>query len=548
MPEREIIVIPATTNAAKTIESRQLKVAAYCRVSSDSDEQMNSVYAQQRHYTDMILRNQNWRMAGIYADEGISGARAENRPAFQKLLRHCKRGNIDLILTKSVSRFARNTLDSIGYVRQLKAMGVGVFFEKEGINTLEESSELLLTLLSSFAQEELASLSKNVKMGIRVAMREGKVNFQYKRLYGYQKGADGKPEVLPQQAEVVRRIFADYLAGQPVARIAQKLNEEQIQSPSSGKVWSVSTLQGMLQNEKYCGDVLLQKTYVTDPISKKVRKNNGELPKVYIKNNHPAIVTREIFERAQAEHGRRSSKRKVAKGCVTEQGKYSGKYALSEILLCGHCLTPYRRTVWTRRDGEKQPVWRCIKRLDYGNKYCAEAVTLDEISLKQAVVAALRATHGERQALLPTLQESLRQTLQGKGVGRFVPQQAEQRIAQLKEETMKLIQTSLSATAVTDVTENEERFKAMSDEILALQEQLTTYYATMQDTPLDHRLHEMMLTLEQEVEHGTYQDHLVRQLISSIRVTGEDTLQFTFRCGLVHEQRINAGVKKTKRI
>lgn len=439
MPEREIRIIPATVEHTTNLAGRRLKVAAYCRVSSDSDEQLNSVYAQERHYRDMILRNINWTMVGIYADEGISGAQAHNRPEFQKLLRHCKRGKIDLIVTRSVSRFARNTVDSLRYVRELQAMGVGIFFEKENINTLEETSEMMLTILSGFAQGELESLSQNVKMGKRIAMKEGKVTFQYKRLYAYQKGADGEPEVIPEQGEIIKRIFEQYLAGQTVAAIADALSADGVAAPTGSQKWGHSTVQGILQNEKYCGDVILQKTFVSDPLSKTVKKNNGELPKVYILNNHDPIVSREVFEQAQREHNRRSSKRKIAKAAITEQGKYSSKYALSELLLCGYCLTPYRRTVWTkrsadgnRRNGEKQAVWRCLKRLDYGSKYCKDAVTLDEQSLQQAIVDALKTTHGAREELLPTLRASLRQTLEGSVENGFSPRDAERRIAYLK--------------------------------------------------------------------------------------------------------------------
>ena len=229
---REVTVIPADErHSLKGYQTRQLRVASYSRVSTDFEEQLASFHTQKSYYTDLIMRTPEWTLAGTYADEGISGAAAEKRPDFMKMYRHCKRGKIDLIITKSISRFARNTLDSIGYVRKLKAMSVGVLFEKENINTLEENSEVVLTILASLAQEELNSLSQNVKMGKRMAMQEGKVFFQYDRLYAYQKGADGQPEIIPEQAEIVKRISISYLVGQSVTNILQELNDEGIPSP-----------------------------------------------------------------------------------------------------------------------------------------------------------------------------------------------------------------------------------------------------------------------------------------------------------------------------
>ncbi len=192
------------------------------------EEQLTSFYTQKSYYTELILKNPEWTLAGTYADEGISGASAEKRPDFMKMIRHCKKGKIDLIITKSISRFARNTLDSIGYVRKLKAMGVGVLFEKENINTLEENSEVVLTILASLAQEELNSLSMNVKMGKRMAMKEGKVTFQYNKIYAYKKGRDGQPEIIPEEAIIIRRIYESYLSGETTRTIADALNAEGI--------------------------------------------------------------------------------------------------------------------------------------------------------------------------------------------------------------------------------------------------------------------------------------------------------------------------------
>lgn len=545
--EREIIIIPASeTRSIRGLRSRQLRVASYSRVSTDFEEQLTSFHAQKAYYTDLIMRTPEWTLAGTYADEGLSGASAEKRPDFMRMIRHCKKGKIDLIITKSISRFARNTLDSIGYVRKLKAMGVGVLFEKENINTLEENSEVILTILASLAQEELNSLSQNVKMGKRMAMQEGKVFFQYKRCYAYKKGANGQPEIIPEEAEVIQRIYTSYLAGMSIEGIAGALQKDGVRSHSESGKWTTSTLRGILQNERYCGDVLLQKTYVTDPISKKVRKNNGELPKILIKNNHPPIVTREVYDLAQQERARRGSKPKVSKNSVTEQGKYSSLHALSEILICGECRTPYRRAVWTRRNGEKQAVWRCISRLDHGTKYCKDSATMDEESLHAAIMEAINATRNTRREMLPFLSVHLEHTFREQAQGEIDVAQIEGRISELKAETMALVE---QCTASNTVGENEGRLRALSDEVKALCEMLAQYRASSGagDT-IQSRIAGITEILENEPDaSGAYDDALVRQLIDTIRVMGEDRLEILFTCGLTCEQRVAPKVRKLNR-
>jgi len=542
---REIIIIPPKSSSSMLGKrNRQLRVASYSRVSTDFEEQLTSFRAQKAYYTDLIMRTPEWTLAGTYADEGLSGASAEKRPDFMRMYRHCKMGKIDLIITKSISRFARNTLDSIGYVRKLKAMGIGVLFEKENINTLEENSEVVLTILASLAQEELNSLSGNVKMGKRMAMQEGKVSFQYKRIYAYQRGVDDRPEVIPEEAEIVKRIFTGYLAGKSVQKIAEELNDEGVPTQTKKSAWTDGTLRGILQNERYCGDVILQKTYVTDPISKKVKKNNGELPKVYIKNNHTPIVSREIYERAQQEQSRRSCKKKVSKNSITEQSKYSSN-SLSEILICGECKTPYRRVIWTKRNGEKQPVWRCLSRLDYGTKYCKDSVTVDEESLHAAIMKAITATRNDRQMLIPVLTSHLERTMREKESETINVEQIEQRIAELKAATMELISESVSSNTV---GQNEARMKAMSDEIKDLHEILVQYRQTnsTEDT-IQHRVNEITELLLQEPEKSEYDDILVRQLIDTIQIMDENTLLITFKWGLEYKQSIDTKVRKLKR-
>ena len=352
-----VIFIPPKPEAVRA-SKRQLRVAAYCRVSTDDEEQLTSYEAQKNYYTDKIMTNKEWTMAGIFADEGITGTSARKRPEFLRMIRQCKQGKIDIVLTKSISRFARNTVDCLNYVRALKELGIAVIFEKENMNTLEIDSEILITMLGAFAQSESESISANVRWGIRQAMKEGKVTIQYKYLYGYRKGDDGKPEIIPN------------INGEPK--------------------WARSAIDSILTNEKYCGDVLLQKTYIDDCINKKVKKNTGQLPMYLVQNHHEGIISRETFDTAQAELARRSAgKSPSKKNAPTGRSRYSSKYALSNRLYCGECGTRYQRCTWRNRDGSKRIVWRCVSRVDYGNTYCHDSPTLDEEPLHRAILAAI---------------------------------------------------------------------------------------------------------------------------------------------------------------
>ena len=386
----KVIIIPAKPEMAKgRAVQRQLRVAAYCRVSTDDEEQLTSYEAQKTYYTDKIMTNPQWTMSGVFADEGITGTSARKRPEFLRMIRQCKQKKIDIVLTKSISRFARNTVDCLHYIRTLRELGIAVIFEKENINTLEADSEMLITILGAFAQAESESISGNVQWGKRQAARDGKAVIQYKRLYGYRRGKDNKPEIIPEQAKVVRRIYEQYLAGASLSMIKAMLEAEQIPNASGNLTWSLTAIRGILTNEKYHGDVLMQKTLVSDCISKKTIRNTGQLPMYLLPDHHEGIVERHIFDAVQTEMARRNAGRSPSKkNAPTGRTSYASKYALSERLVCGECGTLYRRCVWAKK-GRKRTVWRCVSRLDYGTKYCHDSPTLDEEPLQRAILTAV---------------------------------------------------------------------------------------------------------------------------------------------------------------
>ena len=385
-----VIVIPAKVETPQEQEKkRHLRVAAYCRVSTDSEEQLSSYENQLSYYTEKIMKEPGWTMAGVFADEGITGTSTCKRKEFLRMIRQCRQGKIDMILAKSVSRFARNTVDTLNFTRELRSLGIPVIFEEQNINSIYPESEFLITLHGAFAQAESESTSSRVRWGKRQAMKSGHVAMQYKQLLGYEKGPDGKPRIVPEQAETVRFIYDRYLAGDSVREIKAALEGREIPTVSGKTEWMASHIRSILTNEKYCGDVLLQKTFIQDCISKKVIPNTGQLPKYLIQNHHEGIVSRETFDAVQLEMARRNAKAGATrKSTPTGRGKYSGKHVLSNLLFCGECGTAYRRCVWTQR-GIKRPVWRCVSRLDYGKKFCTQSPTLDEEPLQQAILAAV---------------------------------------------------------------------------------------------------------------------------------------------------------------
>ena len=467
-----VIFIPPKPEAARA-SKRQLRVAAYCRVSTDDEEQLTSYEAQKNYYTDKIMTNKEWTMAGIFADEGITGTSARKRPEFLRMIRQCKQGKIDIVLTKSISRFARNTVDCLNYVRALKELGIAVIFEKENMNTLEIDSEILITMLGAFAQSESESISANVRWGIRQAMKEGKATIQYKYLYGYRKGDDSKPEIIPDQAEVVRKIYDLFLSGTTVRGIQEYLNTSTVPNINGEPKWARSAIDSILTNEKYCGDVLLQKTYIDDCINKKVKKNTGQLPMYLVQNHHEGIISRETFDAAQAELARRSAgKSPSKKNAPTGRSRYSSKYALSDRLYCGECGTRYQRCTWRNRDGSKRIVWRCVSRVDYGSKYCHDSPTLDEEPLHRAVLAAINSTVKDKNNIVYNLKAAMEKELAPAAGQQLSLSEIDDRLDQLNTEFSKVLaeasesgDQSAYSGRFREIMQKQATLKAQRDEI-----------------------------------------------------------------------------------
>ena len=463
-----VIFIPPKPEVVQA-SKRQLRVAAYCRVSTDDEEQLTSYEAQKNYYTDKIMTNKEWTMAGIFADEGITGTSARKRPEFLRMIRQCKQGKIDIVLTKSISRFARNTVDCLNYVRALKELGIAVIFEKENMNTLEIDSEILITMLGAFAQSESESISANVRWGKRQAMKEGKAIINYKHLYGYRKGADGRPEIIPEQAEIVRKIYDLFLCGTPIRGILEYLSANNIPNISGESQWAKNAVSSILRNEKYCGDVLLQKTYIDDCINKKVKKNTGQLPMYLVQNHHEGIISRETFDAAQAEFARRSAgKSPSKKNAPTGRSRYSSKYALSDRLYCGECGTRYQRCTWRNRDGSKRIVWRCVSRVDYGSKYCHNSPTLDEEPLHRAILAAINSAVKDEDSIIYNLKSAMEKELAPVAGQQLSLSEIDNQIERLNTEFSKVL---AEASKSGDQAAHSDRFREIMQKQTALKAQ-----------------------------------------------------------------------------
>ena len=532
----KVITIPAKPEVARRQAiQRQLRVAAYCRVSTDDEEQLTSYEAQQNYYTDKIMTNREWTMAGIFADEGITGTSARKRPEFLKMIRLCKQKKIDIVLTKSISRFARNTVDCLNYIRALRELGIAVIFEKENINTLEADSEILITMPGAFAQAESESISANVRWGKRQAMREGKTIIQYNRLYAYEKGEDGKPKIIQEQSDVVRSIYDQYLSGASLRMIKDRLEAEQIPNVTGGSQWTITAIRSILTNEKYCGDVLLQKTYISDCISRKVIRNTGQLPMYLVQNHHEGIVERKTFDAVQAEMARRSAgKSPSKKNAPTGMTSYASKYALSERLVCGECGTLYRRCTWSKQ-GRKRIVWRCVSRLDYGTKYCHNSPTLDEEPLQKAILAAINSVMSQKSTLIRQITSAMEMELAPVPGESMSLADIERRLGELNDQTRELVAESARAEDASACT---AQLRAVMNEAAVLKEKRALIEEQRQsNAQAVRRIEDAAAAMAQASTHiSEWDEALIRQLVDTVKVNSAEKITVFLRGGIQVEQ------------
>ena len=532
-----VIIIPAKPEAVQTAAvAKQFRVAAYCRVSTEEEEQLSSYEAQCEYYTDKIMSNKEWTMAGIFADEGITGTSTKKRTEFLRMIRLCKQKKIDMILTKSIQRFARNTLDCINYTRILRDLGIGVFFEKENLDSLPPESEFMITMYGALAQSESESISGNIRRGRQMHAKVGTLKVPCHRLYGYKKDADGKFYIIPEQAEVVQEIYERYKDGASLRDLKDWLEGNHIKTVLGTEEWSVSSIKGILTNEKYCGDVLLQKTFCTDVISKKIVKNVGQMTQYYMPDHHEGIVSREQYNAVKAEMARRSALRSPSKTAVTGRSCYTSKYALSDRLVCGECGTLYRRCTWTSL-GRKYPVWRCMSRLNYGTKYCHDSPTIKEEPLQAAILAAINSAMSNKPVLLDLIKNAVSVELlpvQGQTMSLT---DIERRLEQLDEQFQRLLAEAIDA-------DDKEACNAQFTEILAEQTTLKKQKEEILQSSADaNRVCTRMKQAEEAIENTAstiteWNENAVRQIVERVTVLSADEILVRIKGGAEIKQRL----------
>ena len=516
MTKRKWGELMKTITKIEEIESvgpaKKIRVAAYCRVSSSSDDQLISLETQKAHYETYIRANPEWEFAGLYYDEGISGTKTSKREGLLSMLKDCGRGKIDYIVTKSISRFARNTLDCLKYIRELKEKNIPVFFEKENINTMDSKGEVLLTIMASLAQQESQSLSQNVKLGLQYRYQNGEVQVNHNRFLGYTKDEDGHLIIEPVEAEVVKRIYREYLEGASLLQICRSLKADSILTAANKPHWRPETVKKILQNEKYIGDALLQKTYTVDFLTKKRVKNNGIVPQYYVENSHEAIIPRDLYMQVQEEMVRRAN---LHSGANRKKRVYSSRYALSSHVYCPKCGDIYRRIAWNNR-GKRSTVWRCVSRVEHGPK-CCDAPTVQESALQDAVMQAINKAYHSRDTVIEQLKQNIETVLSK------AEQPAEDIDGRLEELQKELLKLASRKADYTEVADEIDRLRELKQNALTEAAERDSY---------KKRIDEMMKYLkEQDEDIENYDEALVRKMIEKVMVY-EDKFTVEFKAGI----------------
>jgi DNA invertase Pin-like site-specific DNA recombinase len=533
MPEVQIIKASegkVNRRTGKIIQ--KLRVAAYCRVSTDSDEQLNSYNSQVTHYTDLIQKNEAWEFVNVYADFGISGTQTKKRTEFQRMIKDAKSGLIDMIITKSISRFARNTIDTLEHVRELKELGVAVTFEKENINTLTSNGELLLTILSSLAQGESESISQNTKMGLKMKAKQGEM-IGFNSCLGYTYDTEtGKLIINEEEARTVKYIFRRYIEGVGAHTISKELETMGIHTKKGKVNWNDSVLAGIIRNEKYMGDVVMGKTYTVDPISKKRIVNFGEQDRYYIKNHHEPIVSREVFNTAQEIRKKRS--RRTNDGIMK---KHSMEYPFSNVMKCKYCGGTIIRRKWTS-GAEPKFVWYCHHAAKKGKKVCPHSKAIPEKVMEQSFVRAFNALCKDNEKIIEEFLENLSKSLE------YREHEKEQRnlndkINKLNNQRNQLVDLLLEQKINKEIYNR--KYEKVSTEIEVAEQELQAYNDNNEfGDDFSSRLTSFKRIFEKKELMDKFDGEIFRTLVKEVFIgdNAEDgkplpyTINFVFKTGL----------------
>lgn len=498
--------------------AKKLRVAAYCRVSTDSEDQINSYKSQVQYYTDLINSKSEWIFVDIYADEAITGTQITKREDFQRLINDCMNGDIDMIITKSISRFARNTLDTLKYVRMLKDKGIAVFFEEENINTLTMDGELLLVILSSVAQQEVENISANVKKGLKMKMQRGElVGFQGCLGYDYHK-EDKSLTINEEEAEIVRYIFRRYTEGAGGSVIARELQNLGYKTKRGGTVWPETTVLGIIKNEKYKGDVLLGKTFTLDPISKRRLDNFGEEDQFYIHEHHEPIISEEMFEKAQEILKRRAKPRRI--GVDGKREKFSRKYSFSCMLECGFCGSTLTRRSWHSGSEYNKVIWQCVTATKKGKKFCPDSKGITEEAIEKAFIESYRQLCRDNKDVLDEFLARTEEALSENNTAKQISK-IEKDIRSIEQKRNKLVDLRLEETLDRDTYES--KYLELSQQLEQLQANLHDLKeAAATEANVKKRIAEFRRTLEQNEVLDTFDRKIFESIIEKVIVGGID--------------------------
>ena len=522
MAERLVRTIPATVDrfTAEPINSRtKRKVAAYARVSTDMEEQLTSYEAQVDYYTSYIKSREDWDFVNVYTDEGITGTSTKHREGFKQMVRDALDGKIDLIITKSVSRFARNTVDSLTTIRQLKERGVECYFEKENIWTFDGKGELLLTIMSSIAQEEARSISENCTWGQRKRFADGKVSIPFRSVLGYDRGEDGNLVINQEQAKLVRRIYGMFLQGQSAYAIARILNNENISTPTGRGKWYMSTVKSILTNEKYKGDALLQKTYTEDFLTKKKKINKGEVQQYYVKNNHEAIIEPEVFDMVQKLMGQT----KLGKNRQSSVSIFSSK------IRCGECGGWYGSKVWHSNDKYRRVIWQCNHKFD--NEKRCKTPHLDEKMIKQTFISAMNKLIGSKKQIISDFE-----LIKNEVFNTSELETEQEALESEMTETVELMQESINENArkVQNQTEYNKRYNILAERYDNAKARFDEVAGQIADKNARKEMVELFVkNLKKQKEPITeFDDCLWLSMVDFVTVHSKEDIQVTFKNGI----------------
>ncbi len=532
MSGKKVEMIPATRNFLEKDRKVIKNVGAYCRVSTDTEEQQGSYNSQVNYYTEKIKSTPGWRFVKVYGDEGISGTNADNRPGFQEMMQDCENGKLDLIITKSISRFSRNVTVTLEVARKLRDKDIGIFFEKENLNTLHYTSESLLAIFSSLAQAESESMSENIKMGREFKYKNGECCYNMGKVFGFNQDSDGIVTINKEQAVVVKHMYEGYLNGMSIGGIIKDLQERKIPSPTGKEKWSPGTVERILSSEKYKGDFLARKTFTVDPISKKKKKNTGQVSQYLITNHHPAIIEPEMFDMVQSEMARRGCIKKNDK--KKHYGKYSGKFPFNNLIICGDCGAKYRRTMWVEKNGDKKHVWRCVNRIQDGKKaHCRRSVSINDTYLTKKTVEAINIIYKSRSRVkdilkcsIATLMGDTEQPMITENMARLEELSDLMRGAIFKNATGEMTPKELEKICYEVKTESEKLRKENEEHEMTRKMKLAE----------SSKLKQIFKAVDGMAEELTEIDNtLVRNIIEKMEVISEDKLTIWFIGDIAYE-------------